>query len=73
MPKTTKTKKTKFDGRTDGRTDGQTDGWTDQRTDGPTKRCVESRSTRLKKKIGDRPTNKRMDKAGCSRDKLCEV
>ena len=32
----------------DGRTDGRTDGWTDRRTDGPTKRGVESRSTRLK-------------------------
>ena len=32
----------------DGPTDGRTDRWTDQRTDGPTKRVVESRSTRLK-------------------------
>ena len=37
-------KKVKCDVRTDGRTDGPTDG----RTDGPTKRGVESRSTRLK-------------------------
>ena len=34
----------------DGRTDGQTDGRTDRQTNGPTKRVVESRSTRLKKK-----------------------
>ena len=32
----------------DGRTDGRTDGPTDRRTDEPTKRGVESRSTRLK-------------------------
>ena len=38
-------KKVKCDGRTDGPTDGRTDG----RTDGPTKRVVESRSTRLKR------------------------
>ena len=37
-----KTKKVKCDGRTNGRTD--------RRTDGPTKRGVESRSTRLKSK-----------------------
>ena len=33
---------------TDRRTDGRTDGPTDGLTDGPTKRGVESRSTRLK-------------------------
>ena len=38
------------DRRTDGQTDGRTDGRgrIDGRTDGPTKRGVESRSTRLK-------------------------
>ena len=40
--------KIKCDGQTDGWTDQQTDGRTDGRTDGPTKRGVESRSTRLK-------------------------
>ena len=38
-----------MDRPTDGRTDGRTDGPTDGRTDGPTKRGVESRSTRLKR------------------------
>ena len=37
-----------MDGRTDGRLDGRLDGRTDGLTDGPTKRGVESRSTRLK-------------------------
>ena len=41
-----KTNKVKCDGRTDGRTDGQTE----RQTHGPTKRGVESRSMRLKKK-----------------------
>ena len=40
-------KKVKCDGRTDGQTDGRRDG----QTDGPTKRGVQSRSTRLKKEI----------------------
>ena len=41
-------KKVKCDGPTDRRTDRPTDRPTDGRTDGPTKRGVESRSTRLK-------------------------
>ena len=41
-------KKVKCDGKTDRQTDRQTDGRTDRRTNGPTKRGVESRSTRLK-------------------------
>ena len=38
-----------MDGWVNGWTDGWMDGWTDGRTDGPTKRDVESRSTRLKR------------------------
>ena len=44
-------KKVKCDGPTDGWTNGWTDGRTDGRMDGPTKRVVESRSTRLKKRL----------------------
>ena len=55
-------KKVKCDGRTDGRTDGWTDGPTDGRTDGPTKRGVESRSTRLEIALSELSAVKRVRK-----------